>query len=81
VKRDKAGPKDILQLQNYMIELGKECIKGVLIAKGFSKKALQQSTDEIAYFVYSFNSLREKEKYSFEELKSNLQLLPLKEVK
>jgi len=76
VKLGKGSPKDIVQLKNYMNELGNECVKGILIAKDFSKKLQQEAeNNKIKCFIYSFNQIDKTEKHSFKELKSNFKLL------
>lgn len=42
VKLNKATRKDFEQLSFYVKEFGDECLKGVLIAKDFSKKAVEE---------------------------------------
>jgi hypothetical protein len=81
VKLGKANPKDIIQLKNYMIEIGAECIGGVLIARDYSKKVQQESKNKgINCFVYSFDKIDKVQKYSLEHLKSNFQLSCQKEL-
>jgi len=76
VKTGKARPQDICQLGNYVTEMGEECVSGILIAQNFSGKVKQESENMgIKCFTYSFSQIDKMQKYSFEELKSNLQLL------
>lgn len=42
VKLGNSKPQDIIQLKNYINEIGEECIGGILIAKDFSKKVNQE---------------------------------------
>jgi len=77
VKTGKAKSLDICQLGNYVTEMGEECVLGILITQNFSKKVQQESENMgIKCFTYSFSQIDKIQKYSFEELKSNLQLLP-----
>lgn len=76
VKLGKAQPKDIVQLKNYMDELGEECIRGVLIARDFSKKVQRDTeTKQIKCFAYSFEQIDRTQKYSLDELKTHFKLL------
>lgn len=78
VKLGKAQPKDIAQLKYYMEELGEECIKGILIAQDFSKRVKREAeNNKIKCFIYSFEQIDKFKKYSFNELKSRFQLLPI----
>ncbi len=80
VKLNKAQFKDIEQLENYMKEIGEECVAGVLIAKDFSKKVHQKCRDKrIKCFTYSFDKTDSRQKYSLTDLKSRLQIIPIKE--
>jgi hypothetical protein len=72
VKTGKATEKDFEQLKNYVNEVGDECIRGVLIAADFSKRAQKDYKEIIApvsYHLEDFNI-----PLSFEELKSKLVL-------
>jgi len=75
VKLRKAQPSDVVQLKNYIDEMGEECIGGALIARDFSKK-IQKEVDnkKIKCFVYSFYKIEKEKKYSLDELKSSFQL-------
>jgi hypothetical protein len=76
VKTGKAKSQDICQLGNYVTEIGEECVLGILITQNFSRKVQQESENMgIKCFTYSFNQIDKMQKYSFEELKSNLQLI------
>ncbi|MCX7661758.1 MAG: endonuclease NucS, partial [Candidatus Omnitrophica bacterium] len=78
VKRGNATSEHIKQLRSYINEIGKECLKGVLIAKHFSKNTLKEAKDNgIVSFVYYFNNLNEQLKYSFDDLLPKLCLLRL----
>jgi hypothetical protein len=75
VKLGKAKLQDIMQLKNYIYEIGKECVGGVLVAQDFSKKVQQEAKNkEIKCLAYSFGKIDRMQKYSLEELKSNFQL-------
>jgi hypothetical protein len=77
VKTGKTKSQDICQLGNYVTEMGEECVLGILITQDFSKKVRQESEKMgIKCFTYSFSQIDKIQKYSFEELKSNLRLLP-----
>lgn len=77
VKTGKARSQDICQLGNYVTEMGEECVLGILITQIFSKRVQQESENMgIKCFTYSFSQIDKMQKYSFEELKSNLRLLP-----
>lgn len=79
VKLGKAKSQDIVQLENYMNEIGEECLEGILIAQDCSKKVQQESDNKkIKCFTYSFDQIDKIQKYSLDILKSNFQLLSLK---
>jgi hypothetical protein len=76
VKTGKAKSQDVYQLGNYVTEIGEECVLGILITQNFSRKVQQESENMgTKCFTYSFSQIDKKQKYPFEELKSNLQLL------
>lgn len=70
VKTGKASEKDFKQLENYLKELGDECLKGVLVARDFSKKPIDKFS-QITSLCYSFDNF-DSNKKSFEELKGGL---------
>jgi len=75
----KTGPaklQDIKQIRNYLDELGDECLAGILIAKAFSKKIIDEANNNnIDMFSYYFGIIGEiVEPVTFEELRSNLSL-------
>lgn len=79
VKTGKAKAQDVVQLANYVGEIGKECVSGILMAREFPKKVQQESENKgIKCFTYSFGQIDKTQKYSLEELKSNFQLLASK---
>lgn len=76
VKTGKARLQDVAQLENYLSEVGHECVGGVLVARHFSRKLTQESaTKRINCFAYSFGSQDKTQKHSLNELKSALQLV------
>jgi len=66
IKTNEATLKDIKQVENYVKELGNECVGGILIAKDFQKK-LFPNNSSIKLVGYKFENL-EKEVYDFEDL-------------
>jgi len=76
IKTGKAASQDIAQLKNYVIEMGTECVAGILIAEEFPRKVLQEAESKgIKCFGYSFSHIDESQNYSFDELQSKLQLI------
>ena len=76
VKTGKARPQDIVQLENYLNEMGSECMGGILIAKDFSRKIQQESdTGGIKCFAYSFGPIDRMQKHSLGDLKSTFRLI------
>ncbi len=71
VKLNKATEKDFEQLLFYIKEFGEECLRGVLIAKDFSKKAIKKYP-QIFSIIYRLNNF-DKPK-AFSELLSSLKL-------
>jgi hypothetical protein len=75
VKTGKTRPQDIVQLENYLNEIGSECLGGILIAKDFPRKIQQESEIEgIKCFAYSFGTMDRMQKHSLDDLKSIFQL-------
>jgi hypothetical protein len=75
VKARAAGIEDIMQLRDYMHELGAECIAGVLVARRYSKGISQKARDEgILPLIYLFEGTNAQDAHLFEELKRNLRL-------
>ncbi|WP_198927389.1 endonuclease NucS domain-containing protein [Thermosipho affectus] len=66
IKTKRANTNDIEQLHNYLKQIGKEVIGGVLIAKDFPKAKILKS--DIMYVKYCFKNLDVNNAYSFEEL-------------
>lgn len=78
VKLNKCQPKDISQLEGYMKELGDECIRGVLIAKEFSQKALLWCKGKnIKCFMHSFDEINLSKTYSIPELNRRICITPI----
>jgi len=76
VKLGKARPQDVVQLRNYMEEMGEECLEGILIARDFSRKIQKEVENKrIKCFIYSFGKIEKNKTYSLDELKSSFQLL------
>lgn len=76
VKTGKARPRDIVQLENYLNEIGSECMGGVLIAKDFSRKIQQESGPKgIKCFAYSFGPIDRMQKHPLGDLQSAFQLI------
>lgn len=68
IKRKKAVEKDVIQLLNYLEELGSESEVGILIASEFPKKLLQKYRSiKIIFLKYSIDDL-DSETISFETL-------------
>jgi hypothetical protein len=75
VKTGVARIEDIIQLKDYMRELGAECMAGALIAQKYSKKVLQKARDEsILPLIYFFEGIDRQGVCLFEDLKRNLRL-------
>jgi hypothetical protein len=72
VKTGKASEKNFEQLKDYINELGEECIRGVLIAKDFSKKPQAKFKNIITPITYYLKDFTDP--LSFEELKNKLDL-------
>jgi hypothetical protein len=76
VKTGKARPQDIVQLENYINEMGSECMAGVLVAKDFSRKIQQESeAGGIKCFAYSFGPTDRMQQHSLDDLKSSFRLI------
>lgn len=75
VKTGEAKLEHVIQARNYMHELGEECVAGVLIARGFSKRVAQKAEIEgIKYCNYSFDGVTKDGVSSFEELMERFRL-------
>lgn len=74
VKTGNAKARDIVQLGDYVSEIGEECLLGILIAGNFPKKLeLEADNKRIKCFIYTFGQLDKSQKYTLEELKSKIQ--------
>ena len=74
VKTGNAKARDIVQLGDYVREIGEECLLGILIAGNFPKKLeLEADNKRIKCFIYTFGQLDKSQKYTLEELKSKIQ--------
>lgn len=75
VKLNKATEKDFEQLIYYIDEFGEECVRGVLIAKDFSKKAVRNFSrfSQITPIRYAINDF-DSEPKNFDELLNILKL-------
>lgn len=74
VKRSKAQRRDLEQLKKYMDEFGSECVSGVLIAEGFPKSAIQESSKAGIHPVKYKLNLNWGIPKTFEEIRNNLEL-------
>lgn len=75
VKTSAARIEDITQLKNYMSELGKECIGGVLIAQKFSQKVSEKACNEnIKPLIYSFEGINKNNIYHLADLRRSFRL-------
>jgi len=74
VKTGKATKRDFEQLKNYIYEFGNECKGGILIAKDFPRKVLQEVSGDIMTMRYSFENIDYESEYTFEELLKMLNL-------
>ena len=74
VKTGNAKSQDIVQLGDYVSEIGKECVLGILIAGDFPKKLQRESDNKgIKCFIYAFGQIDKLQKYTLGELKSKFQ--------
>jgi len=72
IKAGKASKKDFEQLKDYLKEMGSECLRGVLIARDFSRKALSANANIIPVkYEFACNLSMPR---NFEELVQHLQL-------
>ncbi|MDK2853107.1 MAG: hypothetical protein PWP49_55 [Thermococcaceae archaeon] len=72
VKRNSAKTKDFNQLEQYMEELGKECVGGILIAKSFPKRL--SIPQNVLCLTYTFENVKKSDFYTYSELLARLQL-------
>ena len=75
VKTGLAKLQDISQLSMYLDEMGNECLAGVLIAKNFSRKILQEAGRQgISTFEYKLGIIDSGMPATFNEMKEDFQL-------
>lgn len=75
VKTGLAKLQDISQLSMYLDELGDECLAGVLIARDFSRKILQEARKQrISTFEYKIDIIESGAPVTFQELKQDIQI-------
>ncbi len=78
VKTGLAKIQDINQLKMYQNEMGSECLAGVLITKGFSRRVLQEARAQgVKTVEYGLDVLEVSPFVSFEELRKSLCLNPV----
>ena len=75
IKTNKASLKDVKQVKTYVEEIGNECLGGILVAKDFQNKAVENKGD-IKLVKYDFNNFV-KDVYTPEELILNLRLVSI----
>lgn len=76
VKTGLAKLQDISQLNMYLDEMGNECLAGVLIARDFSRKILQEAKGQrISTFEYKLDIIESGAPITFSELKEDFQLI------
>jgi len=71
LKLGKATRESIAQLKNYMKELGRECIAGVLIAESVPRRIREEG---IHFLQYGFEEINLKQPQNFVELLLRLKL-------
>ena len=75
VKTGLAKLQDVSQLSMYLDETGNECLAGVLIARYFSRKVLQEAKRQgISTFEYNLGEIESGVPVTFQELKQDIQL-------
>jgi len=75
VKTGLAKLQDVSQLSMYLDEMGNECLAGVLIARYFSRKVLQEAKRQrISTFEYKLSIIEGGIPVTFNELKEDFQL-------
>jgi len=76
VKTGLAKLQDISQLSMYLDEMGNECLAGVIIARDFSRKVLEEAKRQrIGTFEYKLGIIESGALVTFSEIKENLQLI------
>lgn len=75
VKTGLAKLQDISQLSMYLDEMGSECLGGLLVARDFSRKVLQEARRQgISTVEYKLGIIESGAAVTFQELKQNLRL-------
>jgi len=75
VKTGLAKVQDISQLSMYLDEMGNECLAGVLVARDFSERILQEAKRQgISTFEYKLGEIESGVPVTFQELKQDIQL-------
>ena len=78
VKTGLAKLQDISQLRMYLDELGNECVAGVLIARNFSRKVLEEARKQgIITFEYKLDIMDNGIPVTFREIKENIRLIKI----
>jgi len=76
VKTGSAKLQDVNQLNTYLEEMSSECLAGVLVARDFSRKTLQEvKRTKIQTFIYELGIVESGIPVTFNEIKGNLQLI------
>jgi len=76
VKTGLAKLQDVSQLGMYLDEMGSECLAGVLIARYFSRRVLQEAERQrISTFEYKLDIIEGGIPVTFNELKEDFQLI------
>ncbi len=76
VKTGLAKLQDVSQLSMYLDEMGNECLAGVLIARYFSRKVLQEAKRQrISTLEYKLGIIEDGIPVTFNELKEDFQLI------
>ena len=76
VKTGIARIQDVSQLSMYLDEMGNEFLAGVLVARDFSGKVLQEAKRRgISTFKYKLGIVESGAPVTFDELKQDLQLI------
>lgn len=73
VKTGSASKGDFQQLNGYVNEIGKECIAGIMIARDFSRKTIEEHGKTLVPIRYSFSDLN-LSNVTFEEMKNKFRL-------
>ncbi len=75
VKVGKASTKEVSQVKGYADELGSECLGSVLIAGGFSRKAVKEAgAHGVSCFAYELQGITKNGVWPFEKLLEGLRM-------